>query len=84
MPIDRAEFDAGGRAQAEVMKSLEEHPDAAYTMSEIMDGVAAQGLTVDDVDAALRYLEALGMIEVKAVGDKVYYMCRRRLGFRGR
>jgi len=52
MPIDRREFEAGGKAYSPVWQFLRDNQDKAFTLSELAAALEVGGSTVDDVDAA--------------------------------
>ena len=84
MLLSRDEFHAGGPSTTSVLEFLREHSDQAFSISELLDALAASILSLDDLDFASRQLELTQSIEVRVLQNKVYDTYREALGFRTR
>ena len=82
MPIDRREFEAGGKAYSSALDFLKANQDMAFTLSEVVAALEPSGFGTDDVDAVLRSLEQQESIDVRMVENRVYYRYRIPLGYR--
>ena len=85
MPISRRAFDNPADAlQQCVLDVLRASADVALTIGEILSGLHAMRLAVDEqeLQAALADLAARKQIEVQQVFDQWYYCCVVSIGFR--
>ena len=86
MPISRNEFDAGERKlDLALLAILRSSPELAFTLSDLIEELAASsGLFVleDAALAALNELEGRDRVESKVIADAVYYSYKNRFGFR--
>lgn len=85
MPISRRAFDnPGNPLEPVVLDFLHLASDSAFTLDEIVAGLAGTGLPVDEssVGAALAQLVLRGQVERNELSGKAYHYWSTRIGYR--
>jgi hypothetical protein len=76
MPISRKEFDEGvDRISARVIKFLKSHPDEAFAIEELAEGVGGKQF---EVWAILNDLKQQQMVQGKCIRGKSHYCIGKR------
>ena len=83
MPISRSEFESGELDPGIlIMDFLRSNPDYAYTVYELLEQLASNGVNLTDVEIEeiLKSLESRGRIKAKAKSGVVYYIYNKTIG----